>query len=144
LNSIAVPLMMVKSARLGACDFDIRHVVSGILMWELPSLKHSSGIVSTLTGGWEVGTIVTAMSGAPFTVTVGDGNDPLGTGFNGDYSMAYASLIPGCNPIHGGLQYLNTNCFTPPTAPASLAPASTANPFGCAPASFPLSPVAPP
>ena len=42
------------------------------------------------------------------------------TGFNGDFSMDFASLIPGCNPIHGGVNYLNTNCFTPPTAPASL------------------------
>ena len=60
--------------------------------------------------------------------------DPLGTGFNGDFSMDFASLIPGCNPIHGGVNYLNTNCFTPPTAPASLPLATTANPYGCAPA----------
>ena len=137
LNSIAVPLMLIKSARLGACDFDIRQVLSGTLMWDLPSMKHSGALLSTLTGGWELGTIVTATTGAPFTVTVGDGNDPLGTGFNGDFSMDLASLTPGCNPIHGGLNYLNVNCFTPPTAPASLAAATTANPFGCAPTSFP-------
>jgi hypothetical protein len=137
LNSIAVPLMLIKSARLGECDFDIRHVLSGTFMWDLPSMKNSGAFLSTLTGGWQLGTIVTAMSGAPFTVTAGDGNDPLGTGFNGDFSMDFASLLPGCNPIHGGVNYLNTNCFTPPTAPASLAPATTANPFGCAPSSFP-------
>jgi hypothetical protein len=136
LNSIAVPLLLIKSARLGACDFDIRHVLSGTLMWDLPSMKNSGAFVSTLTSGWQLGTIVTATSGAPFTVTVGDGNDPLGTGFNGDFSMDFASLMPGCNPIHGGVSYLNVNCFTPPTAPASLAPATTANPFGCAPSSF--------
>ena len=137
LNSIAVPLMLIKSARLGACDFDIRHVLSGTLMWDLPSMKNSGAFLSTLTDGWALGTIVTATSGAPFTATVGDGNDPLGTGFNGDFSMDVASLLPGCNPIHGGLNYLNVDCFTPPTAPSSLAPATTANPFGCAPNSFP-------
>jgi hypothetical protein len=137
LNSIAVPLMLIKSARLGECDFDIRHVLSGTFMWDLPSMKNSGSFLSTLTGGWQLGTIVTATSGAPFTVTAGDGNDPLGTGFNGDFSMDFASLLPGCNPIHGGVNYLNTNCFTPPTAPTSLAPATTANPFGCAPSSFP-------
>jgi len=100
--------------------------------------------VSTLTGGWELGTIVTATSGAPFTVTVGDGSDPLGTGFNGDYSMDFASLTPGCHPIHGGVNYLNTNCFTPPTAPSSFAIATAANPYGCAPGSFTSSPIAPP
>jgi len=144
LNSIAVPLMLIKSARLGACDFDVRQVMTGTLMWNLPSIKNGSRFVSTLTGGWELGTIVTATTGAPFTVTVGDGNDPLGTGFNGDFSMDFASLIPGCNPIHGGINYLNTNCFTPPTAPTSYPIASLANPLGCAPGSFPNSPVAPP
>ena len=144
LNSIAVPLLLLKSARVGACDFDIRHVLTATLMWNLPSMKNGSRLLSTVTGGWELGTIVSAYSGAPFTTTVGDGNDPLGTGFNGDFSMDFASLTPGCNPIHGGINYLNTNCFTPPTAPASLAAATAANPFGCAPASYPASPVAPP
>jgi hypothetical protein len=144
LNSIAVPLLLVKSARLGACDFDVRQVMTGTLMWNLPSIKNSSRFVSTLTGGWALGTIVTATTGAPFTVTVGDGNDPLGTGFNGDFSMDFASLTPGCNPIHGGINYLNTNCFTPPTAPASYPLATVANPLGCAPGSFPNSPVGPP
>jgi outer membrane receptor protein involved in Fe transport len=135
LNSIAVPLMFVKSARVGACDFDIRQVFSGTLMWELPSPKNSSALVSTLVGGWEVGTIVTATTGAPFTATVGGGNDPLGTGFNGDFSMDFANLLTGCNPISGAKppdSYLNLNCFTPPTAPLSFS--------GCAPNSFPNAP----
>jgi hypothetical protein len=144
LNSIAVPLMLIKSARQGPCDFDIRHVVSATLMWDLPSMKNGSRFVSTLTGGWQLGTIVSAYSGAPFTTTVGDGNDPLGTGFNGDFSMDFASLTPGCNPIHGGINYVNTNCFTPPTAPASLPLATTANPYGCAPNSYPSSPLSAP
>jgi hypothetical protein len=142
LNSIAVPLLLVKRARVGACDFDIRQTLTGSVIWDIPGPK--SGIAGFVGGGWELGTIVTASTGAPFTVTVGDGNDPLGTGFNGDFSMNYANLVPGCNPIHGGVNYLNTACFTPPTAPASLAPATTANPFGCAPLSYTNSPVTPP
>jgi hypothetical protein len=142
LNSIAVPLLLVKRARVGACDFDIRQTLTGSVIWDIPGPK--SGIAGFVGGGWELGTIVTASTGAPFTVTVGDGNDPLGTGFNGDFSMNYANLLPGCNPIHGGVNYLNTGCFTPPTAPASLAPATAANPFGCAPLSYTNSPVTPP
>jgi hypothetical protein len=143
LNSIAVPLLLDKSARVGACDFDVRQVLTGTVLWDIPGVKGSRAI-SMLTGGWELGTIVTATTGAPFTVTVGDGNDPLGTGFNGDYSMDFASVTLGCNPIHGGINYLNLNCFTPPTAPASLAPASATNLYGCAPNSFPNYTAAPP
>lgn len=136
LNSIAVPFLLIKKARLGACDFDIRQVGSGNLIWDLPEASSAKGALGLVANGWELGSIVSLQSGAPFTVTTGDGNDPLGTGYNGDFSMDFASLLPGCNPIHGGLNYLNTNCFTPPTAPASLAPASAANPYGCAPNSY--------
>lgn len=137
LNSIAVPLLLVKAARVGACDFDIRQALTGTFIWDVPSPKTGSALVSNLAGGWELGSIVTAETGAPFTVTVGDGNDPLGTGFNGDFSMDFASVLPNCKAIQGGVQYLNTSCFLPATAPSSLPPASAANPFGCAPLSAP-------
>lgn len=136
LNSIAVPLLLQKSARVGACDFDLRNIATGNLIWELPAAKVSSGIVRTVTNGWELGGILTAETGAPFSVTVGGGNDPLGTGFNGDYSMDLADRLPNCNAIHGGVNYLNLQCFTPPTAPLSLPVATAANPLGCAPDSF--------
>ncbi len=136
LNSIAVPLLLVKRARVGACDFDLRQVATGSLIYDIPPVKFANSAVESAVNGWEVGGIITAETGAPFTVTVGGGSDPLGTGFNGDYSMDFAGIRPGCKPIHGGINYLNTNCFTPPTAPASLAPASAANPYGCAPNSF--------
>ncbi len=136
LNSIAVPLLLVKKARVGACDFDIRQVGVGNLIWDVPGPHSSSGLTNFLSNGWELGGILTMQSGAPFTVTTGDGNDPLGTGFNGDFSMDFASLKSGCNPIHGGLNYINTDCFTPPTAPTSLAAASPTNVYGCAPNSF--------
>jgi len=138
LNSIAVPLLLVKSARVGACDFDIRQVLTATFVWNIPSPHSDSAFVNNLAGGWELGSIITATTGAPFTATIGDGNDPLGTGFNGDFSMDFASLLPGCKPTGGaGTNYINTNCFTPPFAPTSLPPATTANPFGCAPLSFP-------
>jgi len=142
LNSIAVPLLLLKSYRVGACDFDIRQTFTGTVIWDVPGPK--TGWQSYVAGGWQIGTIITATTGAPFTLTVGDGNDPLGTGFNGDFSMNYANLIPGCNAIHGGVNYLNTACFTPPTAPASLPLATAANSFGCALLSYTNAPVAAP
>jgi outer membrane receptor protein involved in Fe transport len=143
LNSIAVPILLFKQARLGACDFDVRQVLSATALWNIPSIKGANRFVSALTGGWQLGTIITATTGAPFTVTVGDGNDPLGNGFNGDFSQDFASLIPGCNPIRGGLNYLNTNCFAPAFAPLSLPAATTANPYGCAQITYVPPPLGP-
>jgi Carboxypeptidase regulatory-like domain/TonB dependent receptor len=116
VNSIAVPLLLSKQYRIGPCDFDVRHIVTGTFIWEIPGPK--SGLASYIAGGWELGTIVTATSGSAFTVTTGGGGDPLNTGFNGDFSMDFPDLVAGCNPIHGGVNYLNTSCFAlPPAVP---------------------------
>src|SRR5712692_8744846 len=120
-NSIAVPLLLSKQYRIGACDFDVRQIVVGTFIWDVPGPK--SGLASYLAGGWELGTIVTATSGSPFTVTTGGGGDPLNTGFNGDFSMDFPNLVPGCNATpgvttnaQGKLLAFNPSCFA--AAPA--------------------------
>jgi hypothetical protein len=127
-NSIAVPIPFTKVARVGACDFDIRNVLVGTLIWDLPNATNHNGVISTFTNGWEIGTIITSLTGTPFTPTIGGGGDPLGTGFNGDFSMDFANLVRGCNPIHGGVNYLNTNCFALPVATPDIA--AQCEPFG--------------
>jgi hypothetical protein len=121
VNSVAVPLLLSKQYRIGACDFDVRQTLVGTFIWDVPGPK--SGIASYLAGGWELGTILTATSGSPFTVTVGGGGDPLNTGYNGDFSMDYPNLVPACNPTpgvttnaQGQLLAFNASCFT--AAPA--------------------------
>ena len=132
-TSIAVPLLLNKSYRVGACDFDVRHNLTANFVYDLPSPKNK-GALTTIAGGWELGTIITATSGSPFTATVGDGGDPLGTGFNGDFSMDYANLVSGCNPIHGGVNYLNLSCFALPSAPvAALTSPTFIAAGGCTP-----------
>lgn len=123
VNSVAVPLLLSKAYRVGACDFDVRNTLVGTVIWDVPGPK--SGLVSYALGGWEMGTIVTATSGSPYTVTVGGGGDPLNTGFNGDFSMDFANLISGCNATPGvttnaagQLLAFNPNCFAPAPAVA--------------------------
>jgi hypothetical protein len=123
VNSIAVPLLLSKQYRVGACDFDIRHTLVGTFIWDIPGPK--SGARSYALGGWELGTILTATSGSPFTVTFGGGGDPLNTGYNGDFSMDYADRVSGCNPTpgvtsnaQGRLLAFNPNCFAPAPAVA--------------------------
>jgi Carboxypeptidase regulatory-like domain/TonB dependent receptor len=125
-NSIAVPILFSQSYRHGPCDFDLRHVMSANLIWDVPGPKE--GAMSYVLGGWELGTIVTVTTGSPFTPTIGAGGDPLGTGFNGDFSMDFANITKGCNPIHGGVNYLNLNCFGLPQATPDIAAQCT--PFG--------------
>ena len=128
LNSIATPLLLVRAARAGPCDYDIHQVFVGNFIWQVPSIMKSSKLVSAATSGWELGSIVTRATGAPFTVTVGGGGDPLNNGYNGDFSQDFANILPNCNPINGGFHYINTSCFTLPSAPNVLGN-STRNQF---------------
>jgi hypothetical protein len=81
--------------------------------------------------GWELGGIFTASSGVPFTVTIAP--DPLG--MNNTDAFNFPDIVHGCNPVHGGLNYLNLNCFTLPQATPDIA--AQCQPFGFVSAALP-------
>jgi hypothetical protein len=61
----------------GRSDFDVRHVLRGNFIWDLPFgqgrkfLNGASGLVNALAGGWRINGIVDASSGFPFSVYSG-------------------------------------------------------------------------
>jgi hypothetical protein len=50
----------------GPSDFDIRHKVSASANWMLPG--PTSGVAGNLLGGWQIGTVLIAQTGTPFSV----------------------------------------------------------------------------
>jgi hypothetical protein len=121
----------------GISDFDIGRtlVVNG--SWEVPSPKSLSGAAAWPLSGWQLGLILTASDGVPFTPTWGTGADPLGTNSSDDWD--FPNRIAGCNPYasnfkknRNGPLYLNIgsafgtgpNCFAVPTAPGTGAAAT--------------------
>lgn len=114
----------------GLCDYNISQ--SGVVsfIYTIPTIGSKSGIESKVFGGWQVGAIITAQTGSPFTPVIG--GDPY-VRAQGDTNVAYPDLVPGCNPVNSnwkanGLQYLNTNCFTVPVATPAIA--ALCQPFG--------------
>jgi hypothetical protein len=129
-NSPSSLIFFAPGSRNGLCDFNVGQNFVGNFIWEVPSSKSSSAIVSHLAGGWELGGILTASTGTPFTVAMG--GDPIAIK-NGD-SLTYPSRLAGCNPINAnwksnGLQYVNVGCFTPPVAPVSMAAQCATNSY---------------
>jgi hypothetical protein len=61
----------------GRSDFDVRHVVRGHFIWDLPLgrnrryMKDATGIVNALVGGWQINGVLDASSGYPFSVFSG-------------------------------------------------------------------------
>src|SRR6202790_5637665 len=82
-----------------------------------------SGIESKILGGWQVGGIVTAQTGSPFTPVIN--GDPFNRA-SGDANVDYVDLVPACNPVNPkwkshGLHYINQSCFTLPQATPAIA-----------------------
>jgi hypothetical protein len=61
----------------GRSNFDIRHVVRGHFIWDLPIgngrryMGGASGLMNALVGGWQINGVLDASSGFPFSVFSG-------------------------------------------------------------------------
>ena len=129
-NSISSLIYFSKASRRGVCDFDIRHNLSVNAIYDLPSPK-SHTVLNSIAGGWQIGGIISASSGVPFTL--GLAGDPLGQGSSDPFD--FPSRVPGCNPYNpnfkkSGQSYINANCFTYPSVSVNSAIAPLCNTNG--------------
>jgi hypothetical protein len=123
LNGLTSMFFFDKATRRGPSDFDVPHNLVASYTWEIPAPKGASGILGTVSLGWELGGIFQVSNGTPFTPIIG--GDPLG--MSGD-AFAIPDRVPGCNPVHGGANYVNLKCFTLPAATPDIA--AQCQPFG--------------
>ncbi|GAC1702891.1 MAG: hypothetical protein NVS9B4_09360 [Candidatus Acidiferrum sp.] len=112
LNSVPSLIYFDRQNRRGPCDFDIRRNLSVNTLYAIAGPKTNSAL-KYVAGGWQVGAIVTASTGVPFTAVTP--NDDLGQNSNDPWS--FPNRLPGCNPYNSnyktnGFVYLNNNCFT--------------------------------
>jgi hypothetical protein len=124
LNGLSSLPFFSESLRKGPSDFNVPNNLTASYTWDVPGRKGLSGVLGWASSGWELGGIFSASNGTPFTpIIVGD---PLG--MNNTDPFDYPNLVRGCNPVHGGLNYLNLNCFALPTATPDIA--ASCSPFG--------------
>jgi hypothetical protein len=121
-NSLSSLMFFNRQGRRGLCDYNITHNFVLNSLWQVPMPKFGGGVGRHILGGWELGGILVASTGSPFTVTIG--GDPLGQNSTDPKSFVSRVSGPGCgNPVNPGnvSNYLKLNCFSPPLAPASFA-----------------------
>jgi hypothetical protein len=105
-------------------DYNVGRTLVINANWQLPTVKTDSSVLGWAANGWELGTIFKANDGPPFTATFGTDGDPLGIGSTDPWAFPSYSNAPGCNSlINPGnpANYVKTECFAVPTAPASFA-----------------------
>ncbi|HYL34273.1 MAG TPA: TonB-dependent receptor [Bryobacteraceae bacterium] len=125
-NTSGSSYAFIPNLQKGVSDFDVTHNFTLNSSWMIPTPASFTGAPRAILGGWEMGGIFTARSGAPFTVTIqtdraGTGDSRVRSSSGGqrpDYNAA-----PGCSPnaINPGnpSNYIKTQCFSFP-APGSL------------------------
>ena len=96
----------------GRSDFDRTKVFNFSSLWELP-IHFQSHAVNAIAGGWKLNSIVSLISGYPFTVTSGVDNARSGTG--GQRAELVGNPDLSDNRLRGQViaQYLNKAAFAP-------------------------------
>jgi hypothetical protein len=130
-NGLSSQFFFDPRLRRGPSDFNQTHNVAISYTWEIPSPKAFPHVLGWAASGWELGGIIAASTGVPFTMTIAP--DPLG--MNSTDAFNFPDIVPGCNPVHGGLNYVNLNCFTLPQATPDIA--AQCQPFGFVSAALP-------
>ncbi len=132
-NSLTVDLYTAPSTHRGVCDTNVSQNLVINAMWSIPGGGSGSSL-RWLTNGWQIGGILTASSGPPFSVFIS--GDPLGT--NAAVPFDFPDRIKGCGPLTTGNPnaFINLKCFSLPTAGAgafsSLCVPFAGNPGTCA------------
>ena len=123
-NAIASPLYFDLSLSRGLSDYNIGRVLVINGSWQLPTSKSAPRFVGWAVNGWEFGGILKVNDGPPFTATFGTaGGDPQLSGTGDPWAFPNRLTSPECQSlVHPGNpnNYIKTECFTVPIAPASF------------------------
>jgi hypothetical protein len=102
--------------RHGLSAFQQKHYAVTSLLWEVPigggKRLNLGGVGNAILGNWQVGTIFTARSGVPFTVTLG--TDAPNTGEAGYVFPNVTGIGPAPTAGRDPQQYFNPAAFSVP------------------------------
>jgi hypothetical protein len=107
--------------RKAVSDFDVPQNFTMSGTWELPNPAFRWSPLTTLTNGWQLGSVVQLTSGLPFTPIIA--GDPLGLRSSIRYAFPDRLNAPGCdNPVNPGnpSSYIKLSCFAPPNPSTRL------------------------
>jgi hypothetical protein len=100
-----------RSYDYALADFDRTHRFVGSFIWQLPNLNNSSTPLRLVAGGWQLNSIVTLESGAPFTVFAGADRSLDGVGADRPNLISDPELDTGRPRGEIVARYFNTAAF---------------------------------
>lgn len=115
-NSIGSPLWFDTKLNRGLADFNVAHNVEVNYTWDLGTPKWTSRFGMWALGGWEVGGVLEASTGVPFTP--GFAGDTLGVkGTDPNIDVPNLSGGSGCGSLvnsGNAIRYIKVQCFSVP------------------------------
>jgi hypothetical protein len=138
-GGILSPLPGKLARDYGACDYDIRHNLTGLYVYQLP-IKVRSHSLAQVMNGWQLSGTVFWHSGVPFSV-LSTPYSANGQGIVQGSGPQFANVIPGV-PLYehhglagvtqaGTIQWLNPNAFVSAVDPSTGACHGGDNPENC-------------
>jgi hypothetical protein len=115
-NTVSSLPLFDARIRKAPSDFDVRHTLSISSIWEVPAWKTRMHPLAWLESGWQLGTILQAASGQPFTAAIS--GDALGLNSSIPYDFPDRLDLPDCvNPVNPGnpTTYIKLQCFAAPS-----------------------------
>ncbi|MBV9610959.1 MAG: TonB-dependent receptor [Acidobacteriaceae bacterium] len=109
-----------QTSEYGPCDYDARHrfVASGL--WTLPIFPHDKGWAHAILGGWQLGAILTAYSGFPWTPVTGNQSSVAAVTSAATISPTRpVAYFGNANPNGGSNQCFINGCEFGGTSPTS-------------------------
>ncbi|MGH9325346.1 MAG: hypothetical protein ACRD2B_01450, partial [Terriglobia bacterium] len=117
-NTIGNPYALDMFLNYGVADYNIpqNFVFSGT--WDVPSPSSFTGPVKAVLGGWELGSIITAQSGEPFSVVLASDQAETKSGAPAGQQDGQRPNVLPCSGLTTGNPnaYINTSCFSFPAA----------------------------
>ena len=120
-NTSGSPYAFLPALQRGPSDFDIAHRFVMSFSWAIPAPASLGGASKALLSGWELGGILTAQSGPPFTVTLQTDQARTGDsrvrstsgGQRPDFNPASGCTVNATDPGNVA-NYIRTECFSFP------------------------------
>jgi hypothetical protein len=124
-NSISSLFFFDRRLRRGVSDFNVGQNLVINYTWIIPTSHSLRGPAAWALGGWQVGGILQASTGLPFTPILG--GDPLGINSSDPWSFPNRSKGPGCESAvdpRNVDSYIKLQCFSFPNPSTLLGNAS--------------------
>jgi hypothetical protein len=98
----------------GPSDFDLKHRLVSSFVYQIPAVRRGNGFVKSLTGGWQLNSIITLQTGLPFSVLAGVDRSLVGVALDHADVIGRVGTYNGNSHASKVTKFFNTSAYALP------------------------------